>query len=241
MPSAAHWIVLGDIHDDLQYLEEIPDLDQASGIIVTGDLTFLGGVAAGSKIIDALAVHSPHIYAQIGNMDKPELTAYLEEKGINLHGRARGLYPGLVLIGVGGSSKTPFNTPSEFSEEELGALLEKALAEAGQAEHLVLVTHTPPLNTACDRLDNGTHVGSPAVRAFIEKRQPALCLCGHIHESRGQDRIGDSLIVNPGQFGNGGYAIMALEPDPAGGKARLSAGLCCAREYCTINCPLPKN
>lgn len=235
MPSAAHWIVLGDIHDDLQYLEEIPDLDQASGIIVTGDLTFLGGVAAGSKIIDALAVHSPQVYAQIGNMDKPELTAYLEEKGANLHGRARAIHPELTLIGVGGSSKTPFNTPSEFSEEEIAHLLEKALAEAGSYKNLVLVTHAPPLNTACDRLDNGMHVGSPAIRAFIEKHQPALCLCGHIHESRGQDRIGATVVINPGQFGNGGYAIMALEAE------RLSAGLCCARENCTINCQMPKS
>ena len=47
-------------------------------------------------------------------------------------------------------------------------------------------------------------VGSTAVRAAIERYQPALGLHGHIHESRGADRIGRTTILNPGsEFGNG--------------------------------------
>ena len=46
---------------------------------------------------------------------------------------------------------------------------------------------------------------------FIERARPALCLTGHIHESAGTDRIGDTVIVNPGPFRHGRYAMCTLE------------------------------
>ena len=41
-------------------------------------------------------------------------------------------------------------------------------------------------------------VGSSAVRASIEAHQPLLALHGHIHESRGQVRLGRTVSLNPG-------------------------------------------
>jgi len=41
------------------------------------------------------------------------------------------------------------------------------------------------------------------VREFIEKHQPDLCICGHIHESRNKDQIGKTLILNPGSIDRG--------------------------------------
>ena len=43
-----------------------------------------------------------------------------------------------------------------------------------------------------------TGVGSSAVRTAIERHQPMLALHGHIHESRGEARIGRTLAINPG-------------------------------------------
>jgi Icc-related predicted phosphoesterase len=49
-----------------------------------------------------------------------------------------------------------------------------------------------------------TNVGSSSVRVAIEKYQPPLVLCGHIHESNGVCRIGKSLVINPGsEYGEG--------------------------------------
>jgi hypothetical protein len=46
--------------------------------------------------------------------------------------------------------------------------------------------------------------GSTAVRAAIEKYQPLLGLHGHIHESRGLEKIGRTLCINPGsEYGEG--------------------------------------
>ena len=230
MPSTTHWIVFGDLHNEIQNLQEIMDLDEADGIIVTGDLTFMGGAQDAQKVLETIEALNPKVYAQIGNMDKGEVTDLLKKKECNLHGEAQKIHPEITLIGVGGSTPTPFNTPSEFSEEKIAALLEEALAKAKDPKNLVLVSHNPPIDTACDRIENGAHVGSRAVREFIERVQPAICLCGHIHESKGIDMIGKTIVVNPGPLNSGGYAVLAL----CDGAVR--AGLCDINEGCTLHC-----
>jgi hypothetical protein len=56
----------------------------------------------------------------------------------------------------------------------------------------------------------GKHVGSTAVRKFIEERQPDIAICGHIHEARGQDVIGKTKIVNCGTAAKGYYAVVEI-------------------------------
>jgi Icc-related predicted phosphoesterase len=48
-------------------------------------------------------------------------------------------------------------------------------------------------------------VGSTAVRAAIEKMQPLLMLCGHIHETKNAAKIGRTLCINPGSEYGSGY------------------------------------
>jgi Icc-related predicted phosphoesterase len=69
--------------------------------------------------------------------------------------------------------------------------------------HTVAVIHAPPFDTRCDVLFDGRHIGSKAVRRWIEKHQPLLSLHGHIHESPKLsksffDRIGRTTLINPG-------------------------------------------
>jgi Icc-related predicted phosphoesterase len=49
------------------------------------------------------------------------------------------------------------------------------------------------------------------VRKVIEKYQPIIGLHGHIHESGGMDKIGKTIVVNPGsEYSEGvlkGYVI----------------------------------
>ena len=72
----------------------------------------------------------------------------------------------------------------------------------------MLVSHNPPKDTACDIIPGGIHVGSTAVREFLEEAQPDICLCGHIHEARAMDRVGRTLVVNPGMLAQGGYVLL---------------------------------
>ncbi len=212
MPSTVYWIAYGDIHSSSANLEGMKELGGAAGTIISGDLTFAGGRKPAEKVLKICNKYNRVLAAQIGNMDLPEVTDYLREEGINLHGHAISLSPEITLVGIGGSNHTPFNTPSEFSEEDYRALLRSAIGEAGDYQHLVLVSHAPPYNTKCDTLRDGNHAGSKAVREFIEEIQPELCICGHIHEARGTDKIGGTTIINPGTLSDGGY-IKIYEQD----------------------------
>lgn len=53
-------------------------------------------------------------------------------------------------------------------------------------------------------------MGSPALRALVEREQPHLVLCGHSHESRGEDELGRTRVVNPGPVAAGHYALMEI-------------------------------
>ena len=71
----------------------------------------------------------------------------------------------------------------------------------------VFVLHSPPHGTACDQIHDGSHVGSRAIRAFVEREQPLLTLSGHVHESPSvsgawREQLGATTCVNPGQFGH---------------------------------------
>ncbi len=207
------WIVLGDLHDKAARLGDIRGLEEADGIIVTGDLTVTGGVAQARKVLEKLARYNPVIYAQIGNMDRAEITEWLAEQGWNTHLCVRELAPGVAIMGLGGSTFTPFGTPSEFPESRFADWLEHMWRDARKYRHVVLSTHTPPHDTLCDIVGDGTHVGSSAVRDFLLDAQPDVCLCGHIHESRALDRLGRTALVNPGAFATGGYAVLRLAGD----------------------------
>jgi len=78
-------------------------------------------------------------------------------------------------------------------EEDLNKL--KKMADAKKT---IYVIHAPPYNTELDITSLGEHVGSKAVRKFIEKEQPLMTLHGHIHESAGKEGIGKTIAINPG-------------------------------------------
>ena len=210
MSADAFWIGMGDIHDDISTLGRIPDLAAAVGVVVSGDLTIKGGVAAARRVIAALRDVNPVLMAQIGNMDLAEVDAYLSGEGINLHATGRVTPQGVGFFGCGWSTPTPFGTPSEAGEDRIAAWLEAAWQAVAHCPNLVLVCHTPPYGTATDQVGGGAHVGSRAVRDFIERVQPAVCLTGHIHESMAVDAIGRTVVVNPGALAGGGYARIEL-------------------------------
>ena len=81
----------------------------------------------------------------------------------------------------------------------------------------VFVLHSPPLETRCDMIGASRHVGSRAIRAFVERHQPTAVLSGHIHESPRisssyRDAIGATVVVNPGQFGTSRLCGVWFDP-----------------------------
>ncbi len=208
-------IVLGltDIHGQIGRIDRLQEELAAADIVaLVGDITNFGRAADVAQVLGLVRKHAGKIMAVSGNCDYPEVEQELDRQNVNLHARGE-LWDGLGFIGLGGSLTTPFKTPNEYSEGDLAGFLDRAKKEVPPEAPMVLIAHQPPKHTNCDRLRTGDHVGSTAVRSFIEKHQPLVCFTGHIHESVGTDRIGMTRIVNPGQLGQGRYAYAKIEGD----------------------------
>lgn len=215
-------IALSDIHMSAANMASIPGICDADLVILNGDLTNYGNRDDAKTILNEVLGFNPRVLAQLGNLDNIEINDYLEDLGMNLHGQARLFQSQVCFFGVGGSNITPFRTPTEFTEDELAALLQQGYQQAkefiGLAEPLnkkriplVLVSHTPPRNTTVDRLRDGSHVGSQAVRDFIEHHDLDLCLTGHIHEAKNSDTIATTPVINPGMVRDGGWVDIQIE------------------------------
>ncbi len=198
-------VSFGDIHEDISNLKPLKnELETADVIIISGDLTNYNGIREAKKIIEGIMKYNKNVLAQLGNLDKFEVDDYLTEKGINLH-RNGYIRDGIGIFGVGGSNPTPFRTPTEFSESEIEAFLLEGFEKVRETRFKIMVPHMPPNGTRIDMIRNGAHVGSHSVRDFITKYKPDISISGHIHEARGNDKIGNTLLFNAGMFREGGY------------------------------------
>jgi Icc-related predicted phosphoesterase len=198
-------IAFGDIHEHAENVGRIVGIADADCVIVTGDLTNFAGASKAKKIIELISSYNRRIYAQLGNLDQREVNYYLETLGINLHANGFVITKEIGIFGVGGSNPTPFNTPTEYTEQQIKKFMQKGYEKVKDLPLKILVSHTPPYNTTVDIVGGSTHVGSTAVREFIETYQVQLCLTGHIHEAVGKDKIGETMIVNPGMLRDGRY------------------------------------
>ncbi len=205
-------LAFSDIHEHTDYIKGVSEISNASCIIVAGDLTHVGGKKQAKKVIDCIREYNSNVYAVAGNFDRKEVEDYLIEQGISLHGKSI-LFKGIAIFGVGGCNITPFRTPNEFDETEIESLIYSGYNKIIDSPLKLLITHAPPFDTKADVIYSGRHVGSKAIRKFIEKHKPDVCVSGHIHEAKSEDWIGRTHIINPGMLKNGGYVEIFKEDD----------------------------
>lgn len=204
-------VSFGDVHMATRNLARMDaELRDTDLIVISGDLTNFGGARDASKVLEAAQGACKRVLALPGNLDQGEVIPFLEEQGVALHGRGT-VIGGIAIFGCGGSNITPFHTPMELTEEEIHDTLWRGYLEVKDQRPLIMVCHTPPYQTKCDRLMNGTPVGSTAAREFIEQVKPEVCISGHIHESAGMDKIGPTSVFNAGPFKGGGYIVVSFE------------------------------
>jgi uncharacterized protein len=204
-------LCLSDIHGDGDGLREaLAAAPEAELVVVAGDITHLGGYGEAESVLAPVFETGRRVLAVAGNMDGEGVTRYLEEKGINIHGR--GVTVGDTgFQGLGGSNPSPFRTPFEVPDEQARGLLEAGRAGIRDAAFRVLVSHAPPRGTRIDRSFAGLHVGSEEVREFLLAGGARLCICGHIHEAAGEDTVGEARCVNIGPLKNGRFAVVRIE------------------------------
>ncbi|HTP59033.1 MAG TPA: metallophosphoesterase, partial [Spirochaetia bacterium] len=150
------------------------------------------------------------LVAVAGNMEHEGVRRYIGEKKVDIHGRGV-VIDGVGFMGLGAGTPSPFNSPWELSDGEARPLLAVGRQAIAGAPFKVLVSHSPPRGTRLDLTTLGHHVGSQAVRDFLESGAVDLCVCGHIHEAAGEDNVGETPCVNLGPFRNGKYAVLLIE------------------------------
>ncbi len=160
-------------------------------------------------------------FMMLGNDDFEELADSLRGSDAVTYAED-GVYElpgGYELASIGYSTPTPWDTPRELSEEELGVRIDAVVARVREPEQAVFNFHCPPRDTHLDqapmldeelrpRVDaSGVRVGSVgsvAVRRAIEEAKPLLGLHGHVHESPAAQRLGRTVCINPGSdYGDG--------------------------------------
>lgn len=203
-------LALSDIHGKESILKSILDVAKSfeiKAISISGDITNFGGFEDLERILKIVDNFGVPFFYVLGNCDSINLRNGIESLGICLESKCYNVF-GINIIGSGGSTPTPFNTPFEISEEELISNLRRAKSFC--EEVTMILTHNPPLGSIVDRVKGGLHVGSKALRDFIILSKPKIAQCGHIHEARGKEIIGDTLVFNPGPAMRGYYAVVSI-------------------------------
>lgn len=168
-----------------------------------------------------------------GNDDEFEIDPLLEASTYcrNVNEQVVELTPWHQLVSMGWSSPTPWATPRELPEEDFLDRLSGLLRTVRDPRRTVMMTHVPPFDSGLDTapllspdlrptvtagdLMRGP-VGSTGVRRAIETFRPVLGVHGHIHESGGERRIGDTVCVNAGSESSMGVLrgyLVDLGPD----------------------------
>lgn len=199
-----------DVHDRFDSVPRaLAETGAVDLLVVGGDITTYGTPTDVVRAIEAWRPLVPRLLAVAGNMDSPAIDARLDELGVSVDGRGF-VFDDIGIAGVSAAPHSPLHTPYEISDSDLAARASAGLDAVKDCRVRVLCPHAPPHGTACDRLRSGEHVGSLALRKLVEDEQPDLVLCGHIHESRGEDTIGTSQIVNPGPVAAGHFALVDI-------------------------------
>jgi Icc-related predicted phosphoesterase len=198
-----------DIHNRLESFQHIlKDAGSTDLVLLGGDLTNFGTPEHAENIVHLAQSIKVPVLAVSGNCDSAKIDQRLTELGVSVAGR------GLIIDGVGihGLSAAPpwRSGMYDFEENELARHLEEGYMQIENAQRHVVLSHVPPRDGKLDRTRFFQHVGSLALREFIEQKQPELVICGHIHESRGVEMIGGTTVVNCGPAAAGCYVIAEI-------------------------------
>ena len=189
-------LLFSDIHNDWKTLERLLAVEADYYISAGDQVSWQRGLDRCGEILET---RGGRVWVLPGNHETAaQIEAMCRKFGLNaLHEQAftAGQWK---VAGLGYSSPTPFDTPGEYTEEEISSKLAPFAGEP----RLVLVCHAPPYGTDLDEVRPGLHAGSRAVREFIEKEQPPYFFCGHIHEAEGAViQMGATRAQNVGKKG----------------------------------------
>ena len=159
------------------------------------------------------------VLAVAGNDDFAEVKAVLNAENVHDLHESEYVLGDYVFLGLEGSTSGPGLL--KHTEREVEEHLDKKMS-AIKGKTLIVLSHAPPYGTLdlgirfANPADSANHIGSKALKAFIEKANPAVVVCGHCHsQGRIFSNIGATKVVNiashdsPGAVGN--FALVEID------------------------------
>lgn len=209
-------------------------IDSCDFVLLAGDIT-MGArslkrtILVFEKLSDLFPDSLP-VFLIPGNHDLPLIAKtpdFFPKNFIQMHNkssifRINGFEKEIYIFGFGGSKPIPGFPVKEpgpnyftFEPDEIYKSLNILATEEGsifsENYFTILFVHEPPFNTSLDITHQKKHVGSKPIRRIIEEFQPNIAVAGHIHESRGVDKIGQTIIINAGEAKYNNYAIFDIK------------------------------
>lgn len=184
-------LLFSDIHTNKNYCENLFKMSAEADLLIgAGDF---GSLRTGiNKVIGWLSIIKKPAIVVPGNaesFDELKKACKVWSSAIPLHGNGIEI-DGNVFFGLGGGIPvTPFGSWSyDFTEDEAKTLLDNC------PPNVVLISHSPPYGFV-DISSRGSHLGSHAIRKFLEEKTPKLVICGHIHESGGKTAMYENIVI----------------------------------------------
>ena len=183
-------LTVGDLHGDVNQAKKLAEKARQESVdlvVVNGDFTTMGN-------------HTPGLFQAFtgvknlailpGNHESAAVSDAMSQKysAIHLHGYYK-IFGDVGIVGCGSANIGIFQLP----EDEIEYLLERGFNKIKNCKKKVMITHIHPFDT---KIEVGLFEGSEAVRKIIEKFQPNLAICSHIHEADGiEDTIGNTKVI----------------------------------------------
>ena len=191
-------LAFSDLHSDFRMAAKLVELSSTVDMVVAAGDFCVARQGLDEIIATLSAIQKPTVLVPGNSESSEELlqACQLWECAHVLHG-SQVTIDEVAFYGIGGGIPiTPFGAWSyDFSEDEARDLLRDCPTGG------VLVSHSPPWGVL-DVSSGGRKLGSQAVRKTIDRKQPELVVCGHIHGSAGQiERIDKTTVINAGPRG----------------------------------------
>lgn len=211
-------LILSDLHAHNKVLDKLDSqFEKADIVLFAGDFAECFKPETGKTSLKKLCSKHNTIFAVLGNCDSEDFIEDLETQDICAE-KTLIFHDGLAVAGAGGG--TIFTGKTEFEREEQDILsdfdiVKKSVEETKDSslwKNIILICHNPPKAKIVDKVNENLHAGSELFAKYIEENQPLAVICGHIHEGRGIEKIGETLVINPGSIGeNETYAELEIQ------------------------------
>ena len=192
-------LAAGDIHGDVglaKKLAERAKKEKVDLVVLCGDITYAD--QSTDNLIGPFKKLHEKVLLIPGNHE-PVATAdfFAEAYDIkNIHGYSV-KYKDVGIFGAGSANIGLF----QLTEKEIYDLLKKGFDKIKYLKKKIMVTHVHPTESKMQKFTK-IFPGSKGVKKAIDKFQPDVLFCSHVHEAEGiEEKIGKTLVINVGRKG----------------------------------------